>query len=209
MVYKMQNNLSYNMQSCIDYKYNNYKNSYINKWRIENIDTKYIVYVRKICNKLLDTKFWGPKERNICYIPIKNIVISRGSINPFCIIFETSEGDLALHHSGSSIYIKYCLEAKYYNNRNDNIVVPINNYNVCIFSVLCKLIDMYDNFDDAYNDSSHMFFHKLFDCNNLINPNISEFLLRDDKGNFYEEQNKSFELFKSSFRYIKSLFGYQ
>ena len=196
----MQNNLSYNMQSCIDYKYNNYKNSYINKWRIENIDTKYIVHVRKICNELLDTKFWGPKEKNICYNPIKNIVIFKGIVNPFYIIFETFEGDFAFHKTKSSIYLKHCIESKYYNNHNDNIVIPINNYNVCIFSVLCKLIDVYDNFDDAYNDSSHMFFHKLLDCNNLIDPKISEFILQDDKGNYYDDQNESFGLFERLFR---------
>ena len=201
MVYKMQNNLPYNMKSYIDYKYNNYKNSYINKWRIENIDTKYIIYVRKICNELLDTKFWGPNEKNICYIPIKNIVISREIANQFYIIFETFEGDFAFHKTKSSIYLKYCIESKYYNNHNDNIVIPIYNYNVCIFSVLCKLINVYDNFDDAYNDSSHMFFHKLLDCNNLMVPKISKFLLQDDEGNYYSEQNKSSGLFGWLFGY--------
>lgn len=216
------------METYTNIKLHNYTKAIERRSIIPMKGTKYTHHTKKICTALLDTKFWKELSENIVFYPIKNIKLYKkhleekttdlldfisfgkfgivsetfGARYHTYIIFETNDGEFILEKNIDGIHLKYAIDKKYHG--HENISIPINNTEMCIFSMLCTMMDTYDDINSMYEynakkSNCQHFVHKFMQANGLSNHEVDKFILQNNEEFIEQFPEPIFSIF-SGFR---------
>ena len=198
------------------YKARNYNNALLSCQGVFN--ERYIDCLKKIYNNLqeLDPEhmlFAPVRNIKICKRPIesatefKSNVLTFGrfkdAVNTYGLryhtyaIIETLEGKFTFEKDHTNIILKpYTDEIKI-----ENMSISIENTNICMFSMLCNLIDNYVDPEKMYEynmrtDNCQHFMIKFLKSNDLDKLEIVKYILQQDNDNFCDKLGLFEDLFK-------------
>jgi hypothetical protein len=198
------------------YKAQNYNNALLLCQGVFN--KRYIDCLKKIYNN-----FQELDPEHMLFAPVRNIKICKRLIEPTtefkCNLLTLGRYKEAINTYGPRYHTyavietlegKYTLEKDYtnvillpytYEIKIENMSIPIENTNICMFSLLCNLVDNYIEPEKMYEynirtDNCQHYMIKFLKSNNLDNLEIVKFISQQDNDNFCDKLGLFEDIFK-------------